>query len=201
MGGSKNGRKILKILGFSLYKIYKLTIKKRGIQPILPLVDVPSTSTLPLLSLITKQNFFYLNTFGICVVSGISIIALLKQLFDSATEILDQNPQKFPDNFPGKFPTNTKTNTKRVLALHLHSPFHIHQYVIFKEKNKNNSSSVHINRGEIGKIIERLDIWDFALVDFSIEIPDSFKNWNTKLIADKASNEAIVIVEAIKTKK
>jgi hypothetical protein len=100
---------------------------------------------------------------------------------------------------PLNIPFLEKSPTKRILGLHLCSPFYIHQYVIFNQKNKNNVSSVHINKSEIGKIIKRLDIWDFALVDFSIEIPDRFQNWNTKLIADEASNEAIVIVDAIKT--
>lgn len=62
-------------------------------------------------------------------------------------------------------------------------------------------SSVHINRGEIGKIIKRLDNWDFALVDFSIQIPSRFQDWNTKSIADNAYNEAIVIDEFFETKK
>ena len=62
-------------------------------------------------------------------------------------------------------------------------------------------SSVDINSGEIGQIIERLDIWDYAVVDFSIEIPCRFQNLNTKLIIDDAFDEAILIPEEMQIKK
>lgn len=92
------------------------------------------------------------------------------------------------------------------LCYPLCAKYSINKYVIFKQKNKNNLNSVHINSGEVGKIIKKLDSWDYALVDFSIKIPSRFKKLNTKFIAEKAlketmQNEAVFLMEKPKQKK
>lgn len=76
----------------------------------------------------------------------------------------------------------------------------INKYVIFKQKNKNNPSPVHIHRGEIGRIRKKLEGWDHILVDFSITVPPRFQKFNTKALVDKAFNEGIIILEEMKTK-
>ena len=75
--------------------------------------------------------------------------------------------------------------------------------MIFKQKNKDNFSPIKINRGEVGKIIKKLDQWDYALVDFSIEIPLRFKKLNTTALANAntADTEAIFLLEEIEKKK
>jgi hypothetical protein len=119
-----------------------------------------------------------------------------------------------PNNFPGavKWP-NEKTDDdeekpkKKFLPLHLSYPlcpeFLINKYVIFKQKNKDNFSPIQINRGEVGKIIKKLNQWDYALVDFSIEIPLRFKKLNTTALANAntADTEAIFLFEEIQKKK
>ena len=75
--------------------------------------------------------------------------------------------------------------------------------MIFKQKNKNNFNPIHINRGEVGKIIKKLDQWDYALVDFSAEIPIRLQKLNTNFIANASTSdtEAIFIFEKIQRKK
>ena len=74
-------------------------------------------------------------------------------------------------------------------------PFSIGDFVIFKEKNITNLSTADIKHGQIGQVIERIDEWDYARVDFSIEMPAKFQKLNTAEIANKALKEAIVIFE------
>lgn len=198
MGVFKNDKLIIKLIAAFLFDMYRSTQKKVSVPPVTPSIVASG------LSLILLQNFFNLVPFiTYSLVGGLGTFMFIdefKEFFDSRTETIELQPEnKDPNNFPPITFFPEELPKKRVLALNLSSPFYIGQYVIFKQQNKKNVSSVHINKGDIGKIIKRLNIWDFALVDFSVTIPDNFKNWNTKLIADKASNEAIVIVEAIKT--
>lgn len=86
-------------------------------------------------------------------------------------------------------------NEKKILSLHLSGPFSIGDFVIFKEKNITNLSQADINHGQIGQVTERIDGWDYARVDFSIDVPDKFQKLNTNEIANKAFKEAVVIFE------
>ena len=83
---------------------------------------------------------------------------LLKTVVDLAEKAKDFKEFPRPVIFP------EESQKKRILALHLCYPlcakYSISKYVIFKQKNKNNLSSVHINSGEVGKIIKKLDSWD-----------------------------------------
>ena len=175
-------KKAIKIISLFLFKIY--TSKKNK-------VDVPQTPSLPILFLISKQNLLYLNAFGTYSLVSIFLILLSKDLLNSATETLDFfHP---PTIFPGKFAK------KRILALHVCCPLcpqrSVNSYVVFKQKNKNNLSSVQVNRGEVGKIIEKLKGWDEALVDFSIEVPYRYQKLDTKSLVENVFNEGLVLFD------
>ena len=77
-----------------------------------------------------------------------------------------------------------------MFSLHLCGSFSVGEYGIFKQKNKGN-----ITFSEIGRVIEKLDDWDKALVDFSITVPYRFQRLNTKSIADKIHKEGVLIGE------
>ena len=199
MGVFKNDKEIIKIIASFLVEMYRSTPKKVHVPYVSPVV--PSTVA-PGLSLILLQNFFNLVPFITYSVIGVSAILMFKDLFDSRPKSVELQPEnKNPKNLPPFTLFPKELPKKRVLSLHLCSPYSTGQYVIFKQKNKNNMSSIQVERGEIGKIIERVDNWDKALVDFSIQVPLRFKNWNTKLLTENAYNEAVLIVEKIKTEK
>ena len=208
MGDSKNGRKILKLLGFSLYKIYKSTQKKTDVSKPLPL-PLP----LPLLPLISPQNILYSNMLlTYAVMSGLTIL-MFKDLIDSSNRIknlldlsnriknlLDlANQNENLPKLPLNIPLFEKQPEKRILAVHVCCPLcpqrSVGRYVVFKEKNKDNSSLVNITPGEIGQIIKKLKGWDEALVDFSIKVPSRFQKLDTKSIIANIFNEGVVIVE------
>ena len=92
---------------------------------------------------------------------------------------------------------NDKLQTKQVLYFHLFCLYSLNQYVIFKQKNKNNLSFIHINSSEIGKISQKSKHWDEAIVDFSMNTPSRFQELKTKAIENQAVNETILIVEEI----
>ena len=174
MGVPKKDKEILKILGFLLYKLYKSTRKKTDVSKPVPL-------PLPLLPWISPQNILYANMgFNYVLLSGLAIVVLIdsinssnliKYLLDLATKNKDllnlanqnENLPKLPLNIPflGKQPD--RQQKKRILALHLGYPLcpqdSINKHVIFKQKNKNNLSPVHVDRGEVGEIIKKLDGW------------------------------------------
>ena len=136
------------------------------------------------------SHFFKSNLFYYAIVTILSI-GILRDVLNLSHPSKDLKKSPLIPIFPEKLPT------KRVLALHLSSPYYVNQYVIFKQKNKNNLSPVHINHGEVGQIIKKLEKWDHAMVDFSIDIPSRFQELKTKFIADQSDNEAILIVEEI----
>lgn len=249
MSGLKNSnklKKLAKIIGFYLVKIYQSNKNKKIIEVTETLL--PKERALPLL---LNPNLFYFVV--VVILSGVILKDVLelshpskdlkkspldsptknKDLLDSLTknkdlldlptkdkDLLDlaskkknllnlanqiknlpQLPLIIP--FPGKRPE--KRPEKRILALHLCYPVSakhsINKYVIFKQKNKDNPSHVHINRGEVVRIIKKLDKWDHVLVDFSIKVPSHFEKLNTKAIMDKVLSEAVFILEQPQLKK
>jgi hypothetical protein len=142
--------------------------------------------------------------------SGVAILAILfsvstKQSVDIYNQTKDiakvsnqnKNRNKFPPVAP--FPEKINKKQKRILTLHVCFPLcskrSINKYVIFEKKNKNNSSSIHINRGEIGQIVKKLEGWDEALIHFSVEIPSRFQKLDKKYMTEDVFNEAILILE------
>ena len=198
MGVFKNDTLIIKLIAAFLFDMYRSTQKKVSVPPVTPWTVASG------LSLILLQNFFNLIPFITYILVGglgtFMFIDELKEFFDSQTETVKLQT-KDPKNLPPATLFPKELPKKRVLSLHLCSPYSIGHYVIFKQKNKNNVSSIQVDRGEIGKIIERVDNWDKALVDLSIQVPLRFKNWNTKLLTENAYNEAVLIVEKIKAEK
>lgn len=182
-------KKIAVIIGFHIVKLYKSTRQPTISSEVL--VPKAKENLLPIL--FSNPDFW-----GASFVVIISL-NILKNIIASShgTQTETQNEKKDIDQSPpsGHFPEKSKE--KRVLSLHLSCPHSVDQYVIFKQKNKTNSSHVHINPGEIGRIIQESKHWDEAIVDFSITTPSRFQKLKTKAIADQAVNEAILIVEEI----
>lgn len=193
--------KMVKVAAFYIVELYKSTKK----QTISPKIVVPNTkktllqrflpsffSNLP--SLFLNPNFWFYG-------SGIILsILILNGAINLSNENLDlSNKNKNSKKFP-QFPFFLeKKPEKRIIALHLCSPLcsqrSVGQYVVFKEKNKDNSSLVNITFGEVGKIIKKLKGWDRALVNFSIEVPSHFQKLDTKSIIANIFNEGVVIGE------
>ena len=117
----------------------------------------------------------------------------IKNLLDLANQ--NENLPKLPLNIP----FFEKQPEKRILAVHVCCPLcpqrSVGRYVVFKQKNKNNSSSVQVNPGEVGKIIEKLKGWDEALVDFSIKVPYCYQKLDTKSFVKNIFNEGLVLFD------
>ncbi len=179
-------KKIAAIIAFQLYKLTR--------QPTISSeVFVPKAKENLLRSLFSNPNFWGAS---FVVIISLNILKNIVAL-SHETQTETQNEKKTVDQSPPNWHFPKKSQEKRILSLHLSCPHSVDQYVIFKQKNKNNSSHVHINSGEIGQIIQKTKYWDEAIVDFSISIPTRFAKLNRKFIADQATNEAILLVEEI----
>ena len=158
---------------------------------------------------VVKSPDIVLNKYilSLIAVAISSLYIILGKLFFTVLNFL---PVKTPDlstkNKDGKesplpipFPEKVSRKQRRILPLQLCCPCSIGQYVVFKEKNQDNSSLVNITPGEVGKIIKKLNEWDSGLVDFSIDVPPYFQKLDTKSIADQAFNEGVIVFEEIQT--
>ena len=205
-------RVVVEIVSFCSDEIYRLLKKKLILtkEIILPQALPPA---IPLI----KNKFLSNATFTSDVIWVSAVVGLsaatLKGLVDMFFPIENtptiahktENLNDFPRDviWPIEKPDDDEKPKKKILPLHLSYPLcpklSINKYVIFKKKNKDNFSPIKINRGEVGKIIKKLDQWDYALVDFSIEIPLRFKKLNTTALANAntADTEAIFLLEEI----
>lgn len=205
---NKDLKNIAKIISFYLYKIYELNKNKKIIKSTETFLPNRKEKFLPFL---LDSNLLYFGSLGILSVlilknildlshpsenfkkSPLNLLNKNKDLLDLVNQ--NKNLIKLPLNIPffGKWPK--KRLEKRILPLQVCCSCSIDQYVIFTRKNKNNPSCININCGEIGQVIEKLDGWGNALVDFDINVPSRFEKFNTKSIAEKTFNEGIVIFE------
>lgn len=196
------------IIAFFSYEIYKLVKKK-----LIPTKEIILPQALPPAIPLIKNKFLSNVTFTSDVIWVSAVVGLsaatLKGLVDMFFSIENtptiahktENPNDFPRDvtWPIEKPDDDDKQKKKFLPLHLCYPVcaesSINKYVIFKQKNEDNFSSVQISRGDVGKIIKKLKDWDEALVDFSIETPIRFQKLDTLSFANQADNEAILIVE------
>lgn len=184
---------VTEIITFFSSEIYNLLKKKLTSKEIIsPEVLAP---TVPLIKkkFLLSSNIFYMALIGMLLAVTIKVV------FNKFSSIENKLDNDFPS--PAKLPVPNDDNepSNKILPLHLCYPVcaesSINKYVIFKEKNKDNFSSVQISRGDVGQIIKKLSQWDHALVDFSIKTPIRFQKLDTVSLANQADNEAILIVE------
>lgn len=187
--------KIFTLAILEVENIIRLIWKKKRSEPKEIIIPVLASTGIP--------HNVMIKIFGTYALFGFLIFLIVKDIITSSSAtsepgcvINNTSSNQYPHI---GFPVN-EYNKKRVLPLYLHCPFQIGQYVIFRQKNKNNSSLIHVNLGEIGLIVEKLNGLDHALVDFSIDIPIRFKKLDTINLVKNAYNEGVLIIEILKEK-